>query len=282
LESGVDNCYPGLEFDQRNLDTAFFPGLKFEFHHEGGAKLKYVSDNGIPSQSGLRQQDCEQAGDLYLWGLIGKTSLDSDVSVKEFVNLRGLRVWRIVHDLLPGLIAVLIAPKAPDGPDVMPVSMAAVSSERFMNAYKNGENFVERDRKGNVKVAVLIGNRARYLDDNGVIEIDVYNPGDLTKTLCSPWQYDFRECGCFYWAANKPDLVSSKDGSNPNLNFLRKKRNVEQTDLDITDIQNWYEHEEYEHNDLIEGAWNDLPIVIDNKEQEQEQEQEQDAESEAQ
>jgi len=24
-ESGVDNCYPGLEFDQRNLDKSFFP-----------------------------------------------------------------------------------------------------------------------------------------------------------------------------------------------------------------------------------------------------------------
>src|SRR5689334_25252908 len=31
LESGVSNCFPGLEFDQRNLDRRFFPGLLFEF-----------------------------------------------------------------------------------------------------------------------------------------------------------------------------------------------------------------------------------------------------------
>src|ERR1700694_1962218 len=31
LESGVGNCYPGLEFDHRNLDRRFFPGLVFEF-----------------------------------------------------------------------------------------------------------------------------------------------------------------------------------------------------------------------------------------------------------
>ena len=29
LESGVDNCYPGLEFDQRNLDKAFFSWFNF-------------------------------------------------------------------------------------------------------------------------------------------------------------------------------------------------------------------------------------------------------------
>jgi len=31
MESGVGNCYPGLEFDHRNLDRRFFPGLVFEF-----------------------------------------------------------------------------------------------------------------------------------------------------------------------------------------------------------------------------------------------------------
>ena len=29
LESGVANCFPGLEFDVRMLDTRFFPGLLF-------------------------------------------------------------------------------------------------------------------------------------------------------------------------------------------------------------------------------------------------------------
>jgi hypothetical protein len=31
LEGGVGNCYPGLEFDHRNLDRRFFPGLVVEF-----------------------------------------------------------------------------------------------------------------------------------------------------------------------------------------------------------------------------------------------------------
>jgi hypothetical protein len=31
LESGVGNCFPGLEFDHRNLDRRFFPGLIVNF-----------------------------------------------------------------------------------------------------------------------------------------------------------------------------------------------------------------------------------------------------------
>src|SRR5205809_996387 len=31
LESGVGNCFPGLEYDHRNLDRRFMPGLLVEF-----------------------------------------------------------------------------------------------------------------------------------------------------------------------------------------------------------------------------------------------------------
>ena len=36
LESGVANCFPGLEFDHRNLDRRFFPGLVFDFNSNSG------------------------------------------------------------------------------------------------------------------------------------------------------------------------------------------------------------------------------------------------------
>src|SRR5260370_38406867 len=37
LEGGVANCFPGLEFDHRNLDRRFFPGLVFQFGDSTGA-----------------------------------------------------------------------------------------------------------------------------------------------------------------------------------------------------------------------------------------------------
>ena len=41
-ESGADNSHPGLEFDQRNLDRGFFPGLLFDFQFGVGARLADV------------------------------------------------------------------------------------------------------------------------------------------------------------------------------------------------------------------------------------------------
>jgi len=33
-------------------------------------------------------------------------------------------------------------------------------------------------------------------------------PGELTQSLCSPWQNDYVECACYYWAASRPDFVN--------------------------------------------------------------------------
>jgi hypothetical protein len=51
-----------------------------------------------------------------------------------------------------------------------------------------------------------VGERARYLDDNGALA-EMFLPGELTQSLCSPWTHDFRDCGCFYWASNHPDIA---------------------------------------------------------------------------
>src|ERR1700753_2111959 len=45
-ESGVANCYPGLEYDHRNLDRRFFPGLVFEFVSQGDATAPSVIRQG--------------------------------------------------------------------------------------------------------------------------------------------------------------------------------------------------------------------------------------------
>jgi hypothetical protein len=76
LESGVDNCYPGLEFDQRNLDKAFFPGLVIEFHRSDGAVLHDIVTNSAPNQAGLTESDNNPP--LYLWALIGRTAYDQN------------------------------------------------------------------------------------------------------------------------------------------------------------------------------------------------------------
>lgn len=259
LESGVDNCYPGLEFDQRNLDKAFFPGLIFEFHRDDGAIVRQI----LANNDGLTEADNNPP--LYLWALVGRSSASQSTADPPafFLNgLDGLEIWRRVHDLIPGRIAIAIGPSP--GSALTPSLGLA---RQLDGIYDSGQSVVQRDESGRIQIAVLVGDRAPYLDENGVITPQVYEPGDITRSLCSPWQYDFRDCGCFYWAASKPDIVTSADGQQPFLNFQRRNRNITPQPSEI--LAQWNREAELDYAELIQGAWNQLPVVLNDRESEQ-------------
>lgn len=258
-ESGVDNCYPGLEIDQRNLDRRFFPGLRFSFHRDDGALLESVHG----SFGDLRDADLP----LWLWTLVGFTTAEQDSPPVIGCNgLGGLDVWRRVHDLLPGRIAIVLGPA--------PGFSSETSQDVFadlVSTWNDGQPRIQRGRDGAVRSVTLAGERAAYLDADGVIE-DVYEPGELTSTLCAPWQYDFNDCGCFYWAASKPDLVTSADGNHRYLNFQRRDRSEDApADVPPPDIENWARvrgEQELGYSELVGGAWSELPIVLNDRESE--------------
>jgi hypothetical protein len=269
LESGVDNCYPGLEFDQRNLDKAFFPGLIFEFHRGDGAIVREVATDGIPAQAGLTPDDSQKL--LYLAALVGKTiATQTEPPVFRFNKLIGLEIWRRVHDLLPGKIGIVLASSPVINNRLLQQLLQELNINNLSQLPNSGKSGVKR--QDNEILAVLVGDRARYLDDNGLIDPDVYQPGDLTRSLCAPWQYDFRDCGCFYWASNKPDIVTSADGVQPYLNFQRRDRSSSQPlDIPPSDPQQWRDvrrEQELDYAELIEGAWNKLPVVLNDRESE--------------
>lgn len=62
---------------------------------------------------------------------------------------------------------------------------------------------------------------------SGVIAEELVQPGELTQGLCSPWQSDFRECACYYWAASRPDYVNvvhDVDVGSRGHNWMQKNR----------------------------------------------------------
>lgn len=260
LESGVDNCYPGLEFDQRNLDKSFFPGLNFEFHHSNGARLVKVIQNSMPYNEGLRQSDLEN-NNIYLWVLVGSfgSSQENETSELSSTGLNGLEVWRRIHDLNQGRVAILLG--TGDG-------FSNIASTSYLgyvrNQYNTNEQTIFRNDDGSFNAAIFVAERESYLNELGVIKEDPYEPGELTKTLCSPWQYDFRDCGCFYWAANKPDIVTSSDGKRTKLNFMRKDRNEAGFE---GPIEQWTSNE-IGYDDLVNGYWNEMPVIINDRESE--------------
>jgi hypothetical protein len=69
--------------------------------------------------------------------------------------------------------------------------------------------------------------QAFFENDTAVISYDLADAGELTQGLCSPWQNDYRECSCYYWASARPDYVNVELGSNglsTGDNWMQKER----------------------------------------------------------
>lgn len=59
----------------------------------------------------------------------------------------------------------------------------------------------------------------------GVLDPEIVEPGMLSQGLCSPWQNDYLECACFYWAASRPDYVNVLPGEpESGHNWFEKNR----------------------------------------------------------
>ena len=69
--------------------------------------------------------------------------------------------------------------------------------------------------------------RSFFEGDTAVISTELAEPGELTQGLCSPWQNDFRECSCYYWASARPDYVNvdpAESGLSAGDNWMQKQR----------------------------------------------------------
>lgn len=69
--------------------------------------------------------------------------------------------------------------------------------------------------------------RPFFEGESALISQTLAQPGELTQGLCSPWQNDYRECSCYYWASARPDFVNidaGRSGETVGDNWLQKER----------------------------------------------------------
>lgn len=260
-ESAVGNCYPGLEVDLNNLERRFFPGLVFNF----------IDLRDAPNPNPLRRgaKLCEI--DLNDMELFPNTQL----ALNLFNELKGEKGSLLENEGPWYLFAIEQASKRiemKDGEAGLYLEGHAV--HRLIRSLDAGDIRIElRTRGEQEKRVYLKGFRRHYTDvETGVIG-STYREGELTQGLCSPWQSDFRDCGCFYWASNHPDVVYSdnvSEGANDidlslrPLDWLRKDRSSENayamtnTEWKVRPFQ----------IDLVEinSRWQDLNIVLENRE----------------
>jgi hypothetical protein len=203
LESGVGNCFPGLECDLRNLERRFFPFVEVE-----------TLDNFIL----IVAVDIDAVDRARAAGTV--TPIDATVYqtlANDIASQRMVLVARIsgTFGILGQQVFDLALPQIDGQPEVAG-DLANTSTgvgRRPSDAWTairllTEDTAVTLDfrRQGATDQLTLTGRRARYLDDNGALSA-AFLPGELTQSLCSPWTHDFRDCGCFYWASNHPDIV---------------------------------------------------------------------------
>jgi hypothetical protein len=208
MESGVGNCYPGLEFDLRQLDTRFFPGLTFDFlgiepSGPDGTQGAHLI-NADAASDPIFQEDRAWIATLrrQLNGPEG-AALGSGNWYLHWVEQQGKRIELYDFDVFQNATYLVpyegetcwwIIRSIEADPDESTADLTIALSQRDANGQPTGTP------------VVLHGKRRRYLDEAGMIP-EVYRPGELTASMCSPWTHDFRDCACQYWAANHPDIV---------------------------------------------------------------------------
>ena len=169
-DSAVSNCFPGLEFDFRNLWRRLLEGI-----------VLHESSGFVVSAEGEHER------------LAGRFL----VSVADFPTLMAVR-----------------RPGAADGATWMEWSNALAevvarhSGELVACVFFDPQDPEAEPEAVQLRVRpIFVASEATQGSTAAIVD-ELAPPGELTQSLCSPWQNDYQECGCFYWAASRPDYVN--------------------------------------------------------------------------
>jgi hypothetical protein len=274
LEDTVANCFPGLELDVRNLDRRFFPGMVFNF--AGREHRILPADN--PKLYGARLTSLEYESDP---DLVPSDPVAAPL-LARYHGPDGLRLaqgeW-FLHTLTQGGHAVVMDEAQPDGSRL---PLDGMTVWRIVRSLAPGPVSVVLERRDAEAPHIrLDGWRRQYVDPRTGTINDVFQPGELVQSLCSPWQHDFRDCACMYWAANRPDVVFGELSGDPaqrlpggrsgdarrshqRLDWLRADRGPAG---DVPSGSSYYENRPYQMDPHeLNKRWTELPFVLEEHE----------------
>ena len=168
-DSAISNFYPGLEFDLRAAWKHVLEGV--ELHESGrGSRGHTVVE---VEAGGAAAEAGVQPGDRLV-------SVDGNSLEARATNAAGQ------------VTNVMIALELFNA--LAPITQKAGALVKC----------VFRRGVGQISVDLMV----RPIFEKASLSQDILTPGEMTQGLCSPWQADYRECGCFYWAASRPDLIN--------------------------------------------------------------------------
>ncbi|MEO1259462.1 MAG: hypothetical protein AAFZ15_11725 [Bacteroidota bacterium] len=214
--TAISNCFPGLEFDFRNLWRRSFKeiiliennnyvldairGFEHLIHH------RLVAVDWVPTM-------------VPTWGPV-RPGADPE-RLKTANNPNGVSFMEWSNNLA----AVL----QKGGQKVTCHFTKRVSKDEVTVIEKLKEDNDYRKELSDKRkyIAVELTVNHIFKGKSAAIADQVLEPGELTQGLCAPWQNDYRECACYYWAASRPDYVNVEPGENglsKGDNWLAKER----------------------------------------------------------
>jgi hypothetical protein len=177
--AAISNFFPGLEFDLRSLFKHLFVGL--ELHEAGqltaGHRVVSVAPDSPAAAVGI------QPGDRFI-------AADGQQMERQIIDDSGPSPARAAIEFFNALAD--ITRKAGQT-----VRCTVVSQQ--------------------IGAAFDVDLEVRSIFDGAALSRDLLEAGAMTQGLCSPWQADYRECGCYYWAASRPDFINAEAGATPDL-----------------------------------------------------------------
>jgi hypothetical protein len=238
--SAISNCFPGLEFDFRNLWRRAFEGITLVENNnyvlEAEPQFQHLATRRLLRFAGLDVGTMVPTSGPVMpdgsSGTLASAANPNAVSFMEWSN----SFARIMH-------------------------LQGKEVECEFTAYANATDEVLLTPKTET-LKVSLTMRRFFEEETAAINTDMLQPGELTQGLCAPWQNDYRECACYYWAASRPDYVNvepGQDGLSKGDMWFAKKRTGTYIPDNRVDTRLW------SYDDLFKSWQEDLQFVIRGK-----------------
>jgi hypothetical protein len=215
--SSIANCTPGLEFDFRAVWRRVFAGIELREYDNLVIKMDPRATNKkLPDLSGHRLLAIKGKGmrkpQKMMTQAIGPSPADPD---NQSVVL--------ATDANPFAVLPL------EWSNALAHILRENTGQTVTCYFTKEPVWLQQARWTSEKECKLVELQVRPFFEPGsaVISTELAIPGELTQGLCSPWQNDYRECSCYYWASARPDYVNMEptpSGASKGDNWMQKVR----------------------------------------------------------
>lgn len=220
VETSIGNCCPGLEVDFRAVWRRMFEGIVLREYDN----LVVEVEPGAHATRKLRYHRLLRiAGVPTMAPMTGPNPLDYDQSVL------------LAMDGNPYGLGPLEWSNA-----LAHVLWKSVGQEVVCDFSPEPSPYVQQPYDPKTCVTVRLKVRPFFEPGTVLISRELARPGELTQGLCSPWQNDYRECSCYYWASARPDFVNvelTPEGRSAGDNWMQVERTGQYVPDDYRDTR---------------------------------------------